>query len=94
MLEPAAWQSLSAVGGRERCTVKIVNDKKKSSDSSISFIYPWKAVVAPEVSFPDCPFSVLFGQDGLLTFPLANRIEQHEARGQEAYLCIEQPYPL
>lgn len=34
--------------------------------------YPWEAVVAPEVSFSDRPLCVLLGQDGLLSFPLAN----------------------
>lgn len=35
--------------------------------------------MAPELSFPDSPFSVLLGQHGLLTFPLANSKEQHLA---------------
>lgn len=34
-----------------------------------SVALPWEAVMAPELSFPDSPFSVLLGQHGLLTFP-------------------------
>lgn len=34
-----------------------------------SVALPWEAVMAPEVSFPDSPFSILLGQHSLLTFP-------------------------
>ena len=50
----------------------LTGNKSLLSSWLLLLAYPWEAVVAPELSPSDWPFSVLLGQYGLLSFPLAH----------------------